>query len=209
MASLFKSLSKKSAQGMTNAGGGGQAAVSPSASPTQGGGVMPKDEKKKQELPLVMFGTFCTVIFLALFFLMPSSKVDTSVAAAEALANKVSTTVSVGTVLLSDDESIGAQDYVITHDYAQEDTTIWIWDYADEDGDYVQVLVNGSPLGDAFMIKNKAVEMSVPAEAEIQVRGVRDGGGGITYAVRYELNGTTYFNMAPEGGENVYTLVRE
>lgn len=39
--------------------------------------------------------------------------------------------------------------------------------------------------------------------------GTRDGGGGITYAVHYEVNGTTYFNGTEAGSGNLYTLVRE
>ena len=59
------------------------------------------------------------------------------------------------------------------------------------------------------MIKNKPVVFDVPAVGEIKVVGTRDGGGGITYAVRYELDQTTYFNGMDQGGNNVYTLVRK
>ena len=38
--------------------------------------------------------------------------------------------------------------------------------------------------------------------------GVRwhDAGGGHTYAAHYDLNGVTYFNNAPEGVLNTYTI---
>lgn len=41
------------------------------------------------------------------------------------------------------------------------------------------------------------------------VKGIKDGGGGITYAIRYEVNGISYFNGAPEGELNTYTLKNE
>ena len=138
-----------------------------------------------------------------------TSSVNTTDAAKKALADKVSTSLAAGTVLLAKDENIGQQDYTITHKYDQNDTKIWVWDYAAEDGDYVQILVNGTPVGEAFMIKHKPVEITVPAVGEVQIKGIRDGGGGITYAVRYDLNGTNYFNSAPEGEFNTYTLIKE
>lgn len=35
---------------------------------------------------------------------------------------------------------------------------------------------------------------------------VHDAGGGLTYAAHYDLNGVTYFNNAPEGVLNTYTI---
>ena len=137
-----------------------------------------------------------------------SPTVDKSDAAQQAITEQVSTSLSVGTILMSSDENIGAKDYTITHDSNQDESKIWVWDYAAEDGDYVQILVDGTPIGDAFMIKNKPQEFMVPTTGTVQVKGIRDGGGGITYAVRYELNNTNYFNSAPEGEFNTYTLVR-
>ncbi len=69
--------------------------------------------------------------------------------------------------------------------------------------------VDGTALGDPFMIKNKPVSFKVPTVGEVKVVGTRDGGGGITYGVYYEVNQTTYFNGMNQGGDNVYTLQRE
>ncbi|MCL2154091.1 MAG: hypothetical protein FWH53_00345 [Leptospirales bacterium] len=168
-----------------------------------------KNVKRIHNNLFIIFGGICAAIFIAGFLLSSSSSVDTSNAAKKALVDRVSTSLSVGTILLSGDESAASRNYTIAHNHSQKDTKIWIWDYAAEDGDYVQVFVNGTPLGDAFMIKHKPVEITVPAIAKIQVKGVRDGGGGITYAAHYELNKTTYFNNAPEGGFNTYTLIRK
>jgi hypothetical protein len=170
--------------------------------------VIQKQSDKKKDKPLKVFGGICVALFAATVIFSSTPSVNTTDAAKNALADKVSTSLAAGTVLLTKDENIGQQDYTITHKYNQNDTKIWVWDYAAEDGDYVQVLVNGAPVGEAFMIKHKPVEITVPAVGEVQIKGIRDGGGGITYAVRYNLNGTNYFNSAPEGEFNTYTLIK-
>lgn len=175
----------------------------------QGEGELGIERSKKMTKAFKQLGTLCLVLGLVGIFYSASSSVDSSQAARNALQNHVSTAVSAGTVLLSADENIGAQDYTIVHSSTAEETKIWVWDYAAEDGDYVQILVNGTPITAPFMIKHKPREIMVPAVGDIQIKGIRDGGGGITYAVRYELNGTSYFNSAPEGEYNTYTLVRE
>lgn len=168
-----------------------------------------KAEKKKLDKPLKIFGAICIAAAIITFIFTGTSKVDTSESAKNALENKVSTATSVGTILLSKDENAQAQDYTITHESNANDTKIWVWDYAGEDGDYVQVLVDDAPLGEAFMIKHKPKEIVVPAVGKVQIKGIRDGGGGITYAVRYDVNGTSYFNGTPEGELNTYTLIKE
>ncbi|MDQ0089527.1 hypothetical protein J2T12_002939 [Paenibacillus anaericanus] len=156
-----------------------------------------------------IFGAICMfAIIVPLMISGGSAVVNDSVSAQNALANKVSTAVTAGVVLLSADKNIGAQDYTITHKSTADQTKIWVWDYAAEDGDYVQVLVNGVPFSDSFMIKHKPRTFMVPAVGDIQIKGIRDGGGGITYAIRYEVNGTSYFNGTPEGEFNTYTLTR-
>lgn len=164
--------------------------------------------KKKGISPMAMFGWVCVAAAIIAFVVSGSSSVDTSESAVNALKNKLSTGVSAGAVLLENDENLSPQDYTLTHDSDEGETKVWVWDYAAEDGDYVQVLVNGVPVLDSFMIKHKPRELTVPSVGEVQVKGIRDGGGGITYAIRYDLNGTSYFNGAPEGEFNAYTLVR-
>lgn len=168
-----------------------------------------KHKKKKLEKPLKIFGGICIALALATIVFSPFTSVDKSELAENALKDKVSTAISAGTVLLAKDEDVTPQDYTIKHKGGSKDTKIWVWDYAAEDGDYVQVLVNGVPVSDSFMIKHKPKELVVPSTGEVQIKGIRDGGGGITYAVRYEINGTTYFNGAKEGEFNTYTLTEE
>lgn len=164
--------------------------------------------KKKREQSLKTFGIICTVIGVASMFLTNTSTVDTSETAKSALENKVSTAISAGTVLLAEDKNVEAKDHTITHKSDAKDTKIWVWDYAAEDGDYVQVIVDGTPKGEAFMIKHKAKEFTVPSVSTIEIKGIKDGGGGITYAVRYDINGISYFNGTPEGDGNTYTLTK-
>lgn len=140
---------------------------------------------------------------------MGGSGVDTGPDVDEAVETHMSATLAIGTRLMqSDDHYIGG-DITITHSSNMEKARIWVWDYAAEDGDYVQIVVDGTPVGDPFMLRNKPVSFIVPAEGEVQVLGTWDGGDGITYAVYHELNQTTYFNGMSQGGSHRYTLVRE
>ncbi|WP_051533380.1 hypothetical protein [Anaerovibrio sp. RM50] len=155
---------------------------------------------------------FLAIILVGLFYtsnISTSAKVDNSPAAQEALESHISTTLAPGTRLLSKDGNYVGGDVVINHSSEQQETNLLVWDYAAEDGDYVQIIANGTPLGEPFMIKNKPVSFTVPTTGDIQVVGTHDGGGGITYAVHYGMNNTTYFNGVNQGENNTYTLIRE
>ena len=162
-------------------------------------------DKKLKITGLVFMG-----LFAATFFIMTSSpNVNTSEEAAQALESGMSTQLPIGVRLLSDDEFLDGQDLTITHSTSSDESSLYIWDYAAEDGDYVQILVDGVAICDPFMIKHDPVVFTVPTVSEIQVLGTRDGGGGITYAVHYDVNGTTYFNGTDADNGNLYTLIRE
>ncbi len=161
---------------------------------------------KKGALVLVATAVLSTVAYC---MTSTSTSVDTSEDAVSALESHTSTILTAGTRLLSKDDNYVGGDITITHESKDKETTLYVWDYAAEDGDYVQILVNGTALSEPFMIKNKPVTFTVPTSGEIQVIGTRDGGGGITYAAYYTMNHTTYFNGMNEGGDNIYTLIRE
>ena len=162
-------------------------------------------DRKLKATGLVLMALFAVSIFLA-----PSSaSVNTSEEAVQAVESGMSTQLPIGVRILTDDENLAGQDLTITHFSTSDEGKIHIWDYAAEDGDYVQVLVDGVAIGNPFMIKNKPVVYTVPTTGEIQVLGTRDGGGGITYAVHYEVNGTTYFNGTDVDDGNLYMLIRE
>lgn len=169
-----------------------------------------KKVKTKADKKLKVTGLVLAGLFMASIFFMPtSSSVNTSEEAIKALENRMSTQLPIGVRILSKDENLAGQDLTITHSSLSDENKIHIWDYAAEDGDYVQILVDGVAICEPFMIKNKPVVFTVPATGEIQVLGTRDGGGGITYAVHYDVNGTTYFNGTDVGSGNLYTLIRE
>ena len=169
-----------------------------------------KKGKTKADKKLKITGLVLAGLFVASIFFMPtSSSVNTSEQAIQALENRISTQLPIGVRILSKDENLAGQDVTITHSSPSDENKIHIWDYAAEDGDYVQVLVDGVAICEPFMIKNEPVVFTVPATGEIQVLGIRDGGGGITYAVHYDVNGTTYFNGTDVGNGNRYTLIRE
>lgn len=164
-----------------------------------------RSDKRLKAAGLVFIALFVTSIFFA-----PSSaSVTSSADASLALESGISTVLPLGTRLLADDQNLGGQDLTITHSSVADETKIHVWDYAAEDGDYVQVLVDGVPLGDPFMIYNKPVELTVPTTGDITILGTHDGGGGITYAIHYDVNGTTYYNGTNVGDGNVYTLIRK
>lgn len=173
--------------------------------PTAGPSAFTKRIKKDAWILLV-----AGIIGMVAYTMIDTSKfVDTSDDAASAIESHMSTSLAAGTKLMASDDNYIGGDLTITHNSNANETTLYVWDYAAEDGDYVQVIVDGTALGDPFMIKNKPVTFTVPTICEVQVVGTRDGGGGITYAVYYDMNHTTYFNGVEQGGNNTYTLMRE
>lgn len=162
--------------------------------------------KKKKRLK--RFGWLCVGLVILGAYVSPTPEINRTSIAQEALSTGKLVSVSPGTILLMNDENLIKGDHTITHEKSESNSRIWVWDFAAVDGDYVQILVNGQPVQESFMIKHKPVVLEVPTTGEIQVKGMKDGGGGITYAVRYEVNSTTYFNSAPEGEFNTYTLTR-
>ena len=124
-------------------------------------------------------------------------------------AIRTSTDLAVGTQLLSKDDNYVGGDITLVHSSQDKENTIQVWDYAAVDGDYVQIKVNGSPITDSFMITHEPKTITVPTVGTVEVIGTKDGGGGITYAIRYGVNGMTYYNGTTEGNENKYTLIRQ
>lgn len=178
------------------------------ATPQKGNAISMFTKRIKRGSRILMISGIAAIIIYGIT--NTSKSVDTSPEAEAAIETHMSTTLAAGTRLMAkDDGNYVGGDLVITHTSNNDETTIYVWDYAAEDGDYVQVIVNGTPLTDPFMIKNKPVSFKVPTVGEIEVLGIRDGGGGITYAVYYDMNHTTYFNGMNQDGSNLYTLIRE
>ena len=129
-------------------------------------------------------------------------------AATEALESGSSRTLKLGARLASSDDETSSEpkDYTVEGTANGDTTKLYVWDYAGEDGDYVQVIVDGEPISEEFMILHKPREFDIPTKGTVQVKGIHDAGGGLTYAAHYDLNGESYFNNAPEGVLNTYTV---
>lgn len=159
------------------------------------------DDKKRFRF----FLGFVSIALLAvtLMFGSPASKNDL-----DAVLRGVATGISPGTRMVSADPKMQATDRTVT--IAEEGggpLELSIWDFADEDGDYVQVFVDGKPQTDPFAVTQRAVKVKVPSSGLIQVKGIRDGNNdGISYAVFFNKTGETHFNIAPQGGMNTYTI---
>jgi len=173
-----------------------------------------KQKKDLKRIPRVRrFGMFCLLMSILLLYMlfMMTGKIDRSDAAKKLMETGSSKTIATGTILAtSDSDNIKTyKNWTVNHKYNGNQARMWIWDYAAEDGDYVEILVNGTSVGDAFMIKHKPVEFMIPSDAVIQVRGIHDGDGrGITYAVHFEVNDSTVCNRTTMDSINTYTLVK-
>lgn len=116
--------------------------------------------------------------------------------------------INAGEMLSKNTVKLDAKDFTVDTGKGYGKIELSIWNFVDkEDGDYVQVFVDGSPQGEAFSIRHKPVKVSVPDKAVIQVRGIRDGSNnGITYGVTFSKTGETYLNTVPLNAENTYTI---
>jgi hypothetical protein len=115
-----------------------------------------------------------------------------------------------GVVLASADLRQRAKDHVVEFKKGIKYTSMLIWDYAAEDGDQVEILVNGAQVKAPFVIRHVPVAIELPVGAEVEVRGVVDGGGGgVTYAVNFPELPRSYLNSADPGTSNRYSLVEK
>ncbi len=170
-----------------------------------------KDWKRKPRVTgFCIFCLLMSVLLLSMLVMM-SGTVDKSDEAKNLMETGTSKIIVTGTILAtSDSDNIKIyKTWTVHHNYNGNQARMWIWDYAAEDGDYVQIIVNGTPVGEAFMIKHKPVEFMIPSDAIVQVRGIHDGDGrGITYAVHFEVNDSTICNRTTMDAINTYTLVK-
>ncbi|BCN29871.1 hypothetical protein [Anaeromicropila herbilytica] len=166
-------------------------------------------ERKEREKPLFILGLVLICISFCFIYLDQGTKWDNSKVAMDALKYRVSTELKPGTAMQSAKyENELSKDVKIKNNTNKKKTKIWVWDYADEDGDYVQISVNGKEIGDPFLILNKPRVFTIPAEGEIEIKGIKDGINGISYAIKFDFNGTSYLNLVNEGKVNKFSLVK-
>mgnify|MGYP003462483753 FL=1 len=150
----------------------------------------------------------CCVIAILTSFLVTSFLDDGS--AEEVVANRISTSTSAGESLFMNETyaNIEARDFEVSN--AGPDggnTRMLIWDFNLEDFDEVAILVDGIPVKEKLIISSNAASISIPVPSTITISGVKDNGGGISYAVKFPNNKTTYFNTVTVGQLNNYTVL--
>lgn len=122
------------------------------------------------------------------------------------LGKGVAKGVKAGTVMLTKDQVITSKDQVISIKTEESNIEISIWDFAEEDGDSVQISFNGQPVSNPVVLKNTPKTITIPSKGILQIKGVKDGGNGITYAIYMPETKRTYFNSVGIDKNNIYTI---
>jgi hypothetical protein len=122
---------------------------------------------------------------------------------------QISSEVAAGAILFNKEESAGlqAKDFEVTGLERGESARLLIWDFNAEDRDAVQIFVDGKPIHSSVVLTHTPAAFSVPVPSTVTIKGINDGGGGITYAVKFPNNKMTYFNVANVNEMNTYTLI--
>lgn len=171
-----------------------------------------EEEKKKDDFITPSMKRFrkvigCMILVFIVYFVVFSHSSSATNYKSNLTSGKVEG-VNAGTILSKDAVKLEAKDFSIDSANSYGNIELSIWNFVDkEDGDYVQVFVNGAPQTEPFQIIHRPVKVSVPDKAVIQVRGIRDGSNnGITYGVFFNKTGETYLNTVPLNATNTYTL---
>ncbi|RHW42689.1 hypothetical protein D1B31_03620 [Neobacillus notoginsengisoli] len=126
----------------------------------------------------------------------------------EVVANRVSASVSAGETLFDSEVNAGidARDFEVTVNDNHGEARMLIWDFNSEDLDEVQILVNGQPVKEKLILTNRAAAISIPVPSTVTIKGLKDNGGGISYAAKFPNDKKTYFNTVTKGTSNTYTV---
>jgi len=130
--------------------------------------------------------------------------------AEEVVANRISKSTTAGESLLKNEtnSNIKAQDFKVTNVGSDGgEARMLIWDFNKVDLDEVAILVDGVPVKEKLILSDNAAAISIPVPSKITISGVKDLGGGISYAVKFPNNETTYFNVVTVGQSNTYTVL--
>ncbi|RKM55454.1 hypothetical protein D6853_07780 [Butyrivibrio sp. X503] len=134
-------------------------------------------------------------------------EVDTSAEAQEALDTRISENLGPGAKIADEDDGFIGDGYYVSVNTEEDYTYMYLWDYADEDADYVQIYVNGEAYSDPFMLTNEPAVFGVPIEGDVEIYGVKDGkNDGISYGVYFEDEQLSYFGGVTENDSDLYTI---
>ncbi|WP_102261187.1 hypothetical protein [Mesobacillus jeotgali] len=155
----------------------------------------------------VFFGIILAVV-LAIGLSMISGGYTSEGSAEEVVANRISKSTMAGETPFSDETNAGitARDFEVTVGDSGGDAKMLIWDFNSEDNDEVQILVNGQPLKEKLILAHNPAAISIPVPSTVTVKGLKDNGGGISYAVKFPNDKVTYYNVVSVNAGNTYTV---
>lgn len=154
--------------------------------------------------------TALTIVGLAIIGGFLTTSYSDEGTAEEVVANRISTSTEAGESLFTDEANanIEARDFEVTNAGTDGgEARMLIWDFNKVDLDEVAVLVDGVPVKEKLILSENAAAISIPVPSTVTVRGVKDLGGGISYAVKFPNNDTTYFNVVTTGQSNTYKVL--
>ncbi|WP_079504957.1 TMEM165/GDT1 family protein [Mesobacillus jeotgali] len=155
----------------------------------------------------VFFGTILAVVLaIGLSTILGSYSSEGS--AEEVVANRISKSTVAGETPFTDETNAGiaARDFEVTVGDSGGDAKMLIWDFNSEDSDEVQILVNGQPLKEKLILANNPAAISIPVPSTVTIKGLKDNGGGISYAVKFPNDKITYYNVVSVNAGNTYTV---
>ncbi|WNF23467.1 hypothetical protein [Mesobacillus jeotgali] len=155
----------------------------------------------------VFFGTILAVV-LATGLSMLLGSYTSEGSAEEVVANRISKSTLAGETPFTDESNAGitAKDFEVTVGDSGGDAKMLIWDFNSEDHDEVQILVNGQPLKEKLILAHNPAAISIPVPSTVTVKGLKDNGGGISYAVKFPNDKVTYYNVVSVNAGNTYTV---
>lgn len=155
----------------------------------------------------VFYGTIIAIA-LAILFGTLSGGYSSEGSADEVVANRISKTTIAGETPFTEEVNSGitARDFEVSMSDSGGDAKMLIWDFNLEDDDEVQIIVNGQPVKEKLILTNNPTAISIPVPSTVTIKGLKDNGAGISYAVKFPNNELTYFNLVSVGGGNTYTV---
>jgi hypothetical protein len=118
----------------------------------------------------------------------------------------ISKNIKPGTIMLTKDQVVPQKNHIVAVNTKDANMEISLWDFAEEDGDSIQILFNGQPISNSVQLKNAPKTVSIPTKGTLQIKGVKNGVSSITYAIYIPKTKKTYFNSVSLDGTNVYTI---
>ena len=168
--------------------------------------LVPHQSRLKKSIWIVSI--LCLVAAIVTSFLV-TSYLDEGTAE-EVVTNRISTSTSAGESLFVNETyaNIEARDFEVNNAGVDGgEARMLIWDFNFEDLDEVSILVDGIPIKEKLIISHNAASISIPVPSTVTIKGVKDSGGGIAYAVKFPNKKATYFNIVTVGQSNTYTVL--